>query len=197
MPPVEAIYDYVDEAGEIIYQVVRYQKDANGKKHFSHRHPDGKGGWVWNKGAMDRHLLYRLPELLADPRQPVIVVEGEKDVESLRTIGLVATTNSGGSCAWHLEHGKALRGRRVAVIPDNDYPGQLHATCVIGSAIYWGAASVRLVQLGGPEGSDVTDWLADGLPSGKPTDKRAALLAAIKAAPEYAIAAASRHARAA
>jgi hypothetical protein len=45
-----------------------------------------------------RPVLYRLPELLAaDPTEPVYVVEGEKDVDALVALGLVATTNPGGA----------------------------------------------------------------------------------------------------
>jgi hypothetical protein len=38
----EAVYDYTDENGKLLFQVVRYK---NPKK-FSFRHPDGNGGWM-------------------------------------------------------------------------------------------------------------------------------------------------------
>ena len=47
-----------------------------------------------------RRVLYRLPELLARPDEPVYVVEGEKDADRLASMGLLATTNSGGAGKW-------------------------------------------------------------------------------------------------
>ncbi len=42
----EAIYDYVDETGQLLFQVVRLE----GHKFFQRR-PDGKGGWAKNLGS--------------------------------------------------------------------------------------------------------------------------------------------------
>src|SRR6266851_9693104 len=38
----EYVFDYCDEKGALLYQVVRFAD-----KQFSQRRPDGKGGWVW------------------------------------------------------------------------------------------------------------------------------------------------------
>jgi len=55
----------------------------------------------------------------------VFVVEGEKDVETLRDYGFVATTNAGGAEApWLPQFTQALRGREVILLPDNDGPGR-------------------------------------------------------------------------
>jgi hypothetical protein len=40
----EAIYDYTDENGKLLYQVVRYQSP----KDFKFRRPDGNGGWIYH-----------------------------------------------------------------------------------------------------------------------------------------------------
>src|SRR5579872_2504814 len=58
-PTAEAIYDYRDERGEVLFQVVR----GPGKR-FRQRRPDGCGGWLWNLSGV-RRVLYRLPELTA------------------------------------------------------------------------------------------------------------------------------------
>jgi hypothetical protein len=96
-----AIYDYTDEQGTLIYQVVRYV-NADGSKTFKQRRPDGKGGWIWNlKGV--RRVPYRLGELLrAAQRDPglILVVEGEKDVDRLRALGYPATCNPVGARKW-------------------------------------------------------------------------------------------------
>ena len=41
---IVATYDYTDERGRLLYQVVRYEP-----KGFAQRRPDGRGGWIWGK----------------------------------------------------------------------------------------------------------------------------------------------------
>lgn len=53
---------------------------------------------VWSMDGVER-LPYRLPDLLAHPASAWIV-EGEKDVETLRAIGQTATCNPGGPGKW-------------------------------------------------------------------------------------------------
>ena len=54
--PVEAAaYDYVDEQGDLLFQVVRFHP-----KGFKQRRPGARGGWVWNLRGT-RRVLYRLP----------------------------------------------------------------------------------------------------------------------------------------
>src|SRR5262245_7320476 len=84
-PQIAATYDYRDEAGQLLYQVVRFDP-----KDFRQRQPDGKG-WKWSLEAVRRRVLYRLPELLAAPPQKIVfVVEGERDADALLAIGAVA-----------------------------------------------------------------------------------------------------------
>ena len=151
-----ATYDYRDEQGCLLYQVVRTTDKA-----FPQRRRGDKG-WVWGLGDT-RRVLYRLPDLLAaDPGQWVYVCEGEKDADNLARLGLVATTNPGGAGKWREEFGPYLQGRRVAILPDNDAPGQAHALDV-AHKLAPHAAEVRIVNLPGlPAGGDVSDWLAQG-----------------------------------
>ena len=86
-----AEYDYRDQNGELIHQVVRWVP-----KDFRQRRPDGKGGWINDIEGVAR-LPYRLPEMLAAPESLVFIVEGEKDADRLASVGLIATTNSGGA----------------------------------------------------------------------------------------------------
>jgi hypothetical protein len=128
---IVATYDYRDEGGTLRFQVVRLRDP----KSFRQRRPDGRGGWIWNLEGV-APLLYRLPELLAaDPTEWVFIVEGEKDVDTLWALGLVATTNPGGAGKWRPEFNRWLVGRRVVLLPDNDAPGKNHmemiATCLL------------------------------------------------------------------
>ncbi len=67
---IVAEYDYRDETGAVLFQVVRYEP-----KNFKQRKPDGKGGWTWNLNGI-RRVPYRLPELLQS--EHVLVVEGRR-----------------------------------------------------------------------------------------------------------------------
>lgn len=98
-------YDYVDERGERLFQVVRFAT-RDGKKDFRQRRPDGSGGWIWKLDGV-RRVLYHLPDLTG--KEAIFVVEGEKDADRLRSIGLPATTNAGGAGKWRDEYPRALR----------------------------------------------------------------------------------------
>jgi putative DNA primase/helicase len=154
---VVATYDYRDEQGVLLYQVLRYEP-----KGFIQRRQDGAGGWDYNlKGV--RRVPYRLAQLLvADTRETIFIVEGEKDADRLASLGLVATTNAGGAGKWRAEHSEHLRGHCVGIIPDNDESGAKHATHV-EQFLRGIAASVRILPLPGlPPKGDVSDWLDAG-----------------------------------
>jgi putative DNA primase/helicase len=148
---IVAEYDYRDEDGELLYQVVRLEN-----KQFFQRRPDPYGGWINKKG--ERQILYRLREVLEAPI--VFVVEGEKDVETLREYGFVATMNAGGAKApWLPQFTEALRGREVILIPDNDPPGRARVLS-ISQALVRNAAVVTVLVL--ERAKDVSEWFAQG-----------------------------------
>lgn len=154
---IVATYDYRDEEGKLLFQSVRYQP-----KKFSQRRPDGKGGWTWNLDDC-RRVLYRLPELIADQSDgSVFLVEGEKDVENLRALDLVATSNPQGAGKWRKEFNRFLKGRRVVILADNDDAGRKHALQVHDN-LQSVCESVVILELPGlPEKGDVSDWFAAG-----------------------------------
>lgn len=148
-------YDYRDEAGALLFQVVRYENHV-----FRQRRPDGAGGWIWKRG--DRLVPYRLPELLA-ATGPIYICEGEKDVDRLiRDWGVSATTNPGGAGKWRAEFTQFFAGADIVILPDNDDVGRNHADQV-ARLLVGIAARVRIVALDGlPEKGDVSDWLDAG-----------------------------------
>jgi hypothetical protein len=150
-------YDYRDEAGVLLYRSVRMEP-----KHFYQRRPDGKGGWINNLGDCQL-VLYRLPELLAAALEELtFIVEGEKDVDALRALGLVATCNPMGAEKWKPVYNEALRDRHVVLIPDNDDAGCRHVAQV-RKHLHGVAASITTVPLYNvPDKGDVSDWLAAG-----------------------------------
>jgi hypothetical protein len=155
---IVATYDYTDDAGTLLYQVVR-----SDPKNFKQRRPDPDhpGEWIWNLKEIPR-VLYRLPEVMkaiaAD--EMIYIVEGEKDVESLTKIGITATCNVGGAGKWKPEYSDVLRYAQVIVIPDADEPGRQHAAQVY-AALRGIAETVKIVPLPG-SGKDVSDWIAAG-----------------------------------
>ena len=157
--PIEATYDYTDVNGNLLFQVVR----RTGKK-FKQRRPDPSkpGEWIWNLRNVTP-VLYRLPQLTqADPDEWVFVVEGEKDVERLLSLGLLATTNSQGAGKWVPGYNRWLRGRKVAIVPDNDDAGRQHAE-LVGKSLYGEATELRALTLPGlAHRGDVSDWLDAG-----------------------------------
>ncbi len=188
-PRIVTEYNYLDERGGLLFQVVRYEPGFGGeRKTFRQRRRVEDGGWAWalsagrysrghggdwfkvkpdeapREGDIElpacRRVLYRLPELLAGGAGRVVfVAEGEKAVDALVACGKLATCNPMGAGKWDPGYGEALRGREVVVLPDNDDPGRRHARAVAGS-LAGVAACVRVLDLPGlPPKGDVFDWL--------------------------------------
>lgn len=151
---IEATYNYHDERGALIFQVCRCTD-----KHFFQRRLGENGEWVNNLSGVTR-TIYRLPELTqARGTRVVFLVEGEKDVDRLFSVGFLATCNPGGAGKWKQTYAKHLKGRHVVVIPDNDAPGKDHAKAAV-QTLRGVAASVRLLDLpGGKPHGDVSSWL--------------------------------------
>jgi len=156
--PAVATYDYVDEAGALLFQVCR-----TAGKDFRQRRPDTttKSGWAWNLDGT-RRVLYRLPAILTAVAagQEVYICEGEKDVQTLERYGLTATCNSGGAGKWRPEYTEVLRGASaVTIIADRDDPGRAHARAV-RDAIAGVVERIRIVEAA--TGKDATDHLNAG-----------------------------------
>ena len=104
-------YEYTDESGEHLFEVVRFFP-----KDFRQRVKQGSG-WTWKLGDT-RRVLYRLPEVVAkvEKKGIVMICEGEKDADALSALGFVATCNSGGAGKWRKEYSESLRGTRVVSV---------------------------------------------------------------------------------
>lgn len=154
---IVATYNYTNENGDPLYEVVRYNP-----KDFRQRRPNGKGGWIWNLKGVDR-VLYRLQELIQSAGECVVYIcEGERDVDRLNKEGLIATCNPGGAGKWGKIDDSPLHDLHVVILPDNDKPGRKHAEDVAKS-LHGKAASVRIVELPGlAEHGDVSEWLGAG-----------------------------------
>ena len=122
-----ATYDYTDADGALLFQKVR--NPPGSAQRFWQRRPDGKGGWINNTKGV-RKVLYRLPELLEAiaSERTILVVEGEKDADSLRRIGIPATCSPDGASdirqgrKMARAHSESLGGADIVVIPDMTTP---------------------------------------------------------------------------
>ncbi|WP_243312352.1 hypothetical protein [Fundidesulfovibrio agrisoli] len=167
---VVASYDYHGADGGLVFQVTRWEP-----KNFTQRRPDGRGGWINSVKGIEL-VPYHLPEVLK--ADAVFIVEGEKDADALKAVGLVGTCNAQGAGKWRPEYSSHFIGKRVCILPDNDDPGRKHAQAV-AQALHGVAALVKVVELPGlPPKGDVSDWLANG-------GTREGLLALAKAASEW------------
>ncbi len=184
-PSIEALAGTIRERIEARYQ---YSQDfvifrcigADGGKTFRQAHRDGNG-WTWGAPAKPWPLYNR--ESIGTDEYPTVVVEGEKCVTALQSIGLIAVSAPCGAGKAQYADWTPLHGREVILWPDNDAPGFAHMQDV--AALLKGKAeSVRVVdvaKLGLPQKGDVADllerWRDDSIDT-----KRAAILKIIREA---------------
>lgn len=155
---IVAEYNYVNEDGELLYQVVRYEP-----KTFKQRKPDGKGGWIYNMQGV-RRVIYNLPEVKCaiERDDTIYFTEGEKDANKLAELGLVSTTVPMGAGKWKEEYKEFFSGANVVIFPDNDKPGLNHANQVARN-LMGVAKSIKVIMLPDlPPKGDISDWLESG-----------------------------------
>ena len=184
----DRIYSYTDAGGKELYQVVRYHYIGAKGKTFRQRMYEpanpkaSRDGWVHQvPEGIREQAIYRLPKVMEAIRkgEPVYVVEGEKDVETMERLGRTATCNAGGAGKWRDAYSRMLAGADLIILPDNDprndkggYPGQDHALDVAlkSQGI---AKRIRIINLHEacpqlPDKGDVSDMMeimgdADGM----------------------------------
>jgi hypothetical protein len=182
--PIKAVYDYTDENGDLLFQALRFEP-LNAPKEFRQRtNPDQK---PWSiKGV--RIVPFRLPELLEDlaHERVIFVVEGEKDVNTLREMGIPATCNPMGAGKWWADFNPLFKDAHVVICGDNDAPGRDHVRKVAQN-FYGFAADLRVLDLKEhwpeiEESDDISDWfearhtvdelwrIVDTLPDWKPAE---------------------------
>jgi putative DNA primase/helicase len=159
---IVATYDYRNEKGELLYQVVRYDP-----KDFRQRTPKPGGGWSWSVKGIER-VPYHLDRIIKADPAIVFIPEGEKDVDRLWAASshspgrLYGTCNAGGAGKWDAAWAKHFAGRSIALLPDNDQPGRDHAHDV-ATKLHGVVASIKIIELPAlPEKGDVSDWLDAG-----------------------------------
>lgn len=183
---LEAEYRYLNQDGTYAFTVYK-GRCADGRKTFlTGRQFSGGMGELDNARRADPEAFYKLPGLesvikfagkppnllyradelavlMAErPTAPVFLCEGEKDADTLRERGLIATTNPNGARKWSAEYSSVFEGRDVVALLDNDARG-LERGPMIGKALLPVVKSLKLIRLPGlAQNGDVTDWLLAG-----------------------------------
>src|SRR5262249_8753371 len=96
----------------------------------------------------------------------IFVVEGEKDVETLRKLGVPATCNPMGAGKWWSSFNEFFRGADVVICGDNDQPGRDHVK-LVAENLHGIAKRLRVLELPKfwpdiDESDDITDWFERG-----------------------------------
>lgn len=157
----EALHEYRDERGVLLYGVIRARDPKTGKKWIRPLRNVG-GQFMLGKPEFPHGAkpLYGLALLTRNPGEVVLVCEGEWCADKLRKVGLLAITSGGASSAAGADW-SALAGRKVIIWPDHDEPGVRYAEDVVHLLTDVGCSTevIDTTQLGLSEGGDAVDWL--------------------------------------
>jgi hypothetical protein len=165
---ITGTYDYYNAEGSLLYQVVRFVP-----KRFRQRRPNPKGGWIWSMDGVGR-VPYLLPEMLEaiGEGHPILIVEGEKDVETALQMrseleassgrSFSATTAPGGAGKWRSSFSRFFKGAHVWIVPDIDEAGFDHARQV-ATRLSGVAESIKVLRLPSTTRHfDLSGWAAQG-----------------------------------
>ena len=131
-------------------------------KKFFWQRPDGKGNWINGRGKTVPPIFNQYQ---AKKSKTVYIVEGEKDVLSLKDLGQAAVSfPDGAKSKWRSEYESFFNGKDVVIIQDNDNPGKEYARMVAEKVLDI-ACSVKIIDLAKiwaeiPEHADISDYIA-------------------------------------
>lgn len=161
----KTIFSFISpETGETLYKKTRVDFDDGSKTFYFE--PKQRGG--------SEPLLYggeRVKAALDNGQTPTVcVVEGEKKVDKLRELGVIAVSgDSGANSKWSAAHGKLLAHCNIVLWPDSDGAGDKYISeaakaiqdarvnsCVSG--VYIKIVRPFPAAHQGEKGRDVCDW---------------------------------------
>jgi hypothetical protein len=129
---------------------------------------DAAGATGWQAGKPAEYIDAPYVTLGINPFDPEVIgdlicwPEGEKDVDSLTRLGMLAFTFGGTGDGLPEDAARCLAGRDVVIPTDNDDPGRRHAQAKAAVA-YPVAKSVKIIEFPElPKGGDVSDWIDRG-----------------------------------
>ena len=153
-------YHYVNLDGSYSWTKIK-RVTRTGKKTFvSAVYDKGTDQWTFSrpKGVP---LLFNLAAvgqvLAAYPTTPLLLLEGEKDVQTAGNLGVLATSCADGAGSWRIEDTRKLIElgvKKVIVCPDNDGPGINHGIEIAKS---FQQAKIEVCWLSLPA-KDLSEW---------------------------------------
>ena len=153
----QSLHHYTSAEGEWLYSRMRLNHPEKTK--IIRPFYQENGNFILGEPKFQgKKPLYQLP--LIKDADTVFWVEGEKKVDVLVGLGLVATT-SGGATSHDGADFEPLRGKRVVIWADFDDSGKVHAGAVkaILKGIHCEVISIDVESLNLPVKGDVVDWL--------------------------------------
>lgn len=156
---IVAEYIYRDKNGDPYHKVERWEFEGGGKTFTQSYWEETDHIWI-GKAGPNPPIPYNLPAIIANPHEPIWLVEGEKNADDLIERGLIATTARGGATAFPVSDDFAVwfDGATVYALPDNDEPGEKWLERVLRAIPH--ATVVKIPGL--PNKGDVSDWLEAG-----------------------------------
>lgn len=133
---------YTDISGNPIAKKIMYDKGAGDKTGIWYRFENGTYIKKLNGMQVLPYHVHKIKE-----SKTIIIVEGEKDVETLEKMKFCATCSpngAGGRTSWVKGHNEYFRGKSVIILTDNDEPGREHGRATAESLLGI-AESVRLI----------------------------------------------------
>jgi hypothetical protein len=157
----EALHEYTDKAGAPLYFRMRLKNPDTGEKCIRPMRLEGESYAFGEPEFPNGKPLYHLDRLYHRPNDRVYLVEGEKCVDELEKLGLLATT-SGGADSVESTDCKPLAGRNIVLWRDNDEAGKRWAIAVTRKLKTLGCNLQHVVidELALAEKEDCVDWLA-------------------------------------
>lgn len=155
---------HIFRIGGVPVRIKIMRKDGNAMNVYRVSDTDGATGWQYRKpdGFVEAPYFTGADPFQSDPGQLLYWPEGEKDVDTLAKLGLLAFTFGG--CGDGLPAGceKYLKGRHVVILADNDDVGREHADRK-AALVAQSAATVRIVHFNDVAvKGDVSDWIEAG-----------------------------------
>ncbi|MBB6622178.1 hypothetical protein H7E67_01925 [Clostridium gasigenes] len=184
------VYKYFNEDGTLAYLKTRKEKVIDGKKdkkfqffryekgNLFNSLEDGiyyevfEGANIYSKKEkpgkkIEIHyqpkVLYNLLNVIEAKKKgkTIFIVEGEKDVDTLTSIGVSATTSptggGNGNNKWLNEYSEYFKGADIVVISDNDQPGKDFTKLVKRSLLDY-CYKVRTLIISTEPKGDVSSW---------------------------------------
>lgn len=159
-------YQYFDAEGTEVQRVHRMEAhDSTGDRHKSFKQEFWSGSeWVSTKPLDFEAVLYRHPQVLEalESQTPVWCLEGEKDVETAESLGLVATTNTQGAGSFPESLLPIFLDANVKIVVDRDLAGYKRGVTLYQQLLSRGATVTLLLPKVTDSKADFTDHVDAG-----------------------------------